>query len=72
MVRLPDGGAEVLIVQRADDGGWCAVESQSIGRALAIARRVKGGQTLHGSVNQAFNELADAVLALAGVSPQAS
>ena len=71
-VALPGGGTEVLTVTRADDGGWYAYETRSIGRALATARHIKAGHTLHGPVNQAFHDLADALLALAGIASPVS
>ena len=68
VVTLPGGRTEMLTVIRADDGGWHALDSRSIGAGIAAARRIVSGQTLHGSVNRTMRDLADAVLALAGVS----
>ena len=71
-LSLPGGGTELLTAERASDGGWYVHDCRSIGRGIAAARRVKAGKTDHGSVNQALQELADTVLALAGIPLSAS
>ncbi len=69
VLTLPGGrDAVVVSVARAEDGGWHAAACQSIGRAIATARRIAAGETLHSPVNITLHDLADAVLALSGHS----
>ena len=70
LVLTAPGGRDAIVVSvaRAEDGGWCAVASQSVGRAIATARRIAAGETLHSPVNVTIRDLACAVLALSGHS----
>jgi len=69
VLTLPGGrDVAVISVARAEDGGWCAVAYQPIGRAIATARRIAAGETLHSPVNVTIQDLACAVLALSGHS----